>query len=103
MRIEIRRGDITTLEVEAVVNAANSTLLASCYRESLREAARLGARSVAFPAISAGVYGWPMEDATRIAVETVRAREEELGESIEEVLLVPFDDAAKAGYRRALG
>ncbi|WP_079031812.1 O-acetyl-ADP-ribose deacetylase [Streptomyces specialis] len=50
-----------------------SALLASCYRESLRVAAGLGAATVAFPAVSAGVYGWPMDDAARIAVETVRA------------------------------
>jgi len=50
-----------------------SDLLASCYREALRVADELGARTVAFPAVSAGVYGWPMDDAARIAVETVRA------------------------------
>ncbi|MER8185682.1 O-acetyl-ADP-ribose deacetylase [Kitasatospora sp. NPDC094015] len=46
-------------------------LLASCYRESLRLAAELGARTVAFPAISTGVYRWPMEDAARIALTAV--------------------------------
>ncbi|PBC79031.1 O-acetyl-ADP-ribose deacetylase (regulator of RNase III) [Streptomyces sp. TLI_235] len=46
-------------------------LLASCYRESLGLAVDLGARSVAFPAISAGIYGWPLEDAARIALTTV--------------------------------
>ncbi|MEU9075932.1 O-acetyl-ADP-ribose deacetylase [Kitasatospora sp. NPDC004745] len=46
-------------------------LLASCYRESLRTAAELGARTVAFPAVSAGVYGWPPADAARIALGTV--------------------------------
>src|SRR4051794_15582966 len=49
-----------------------SELLASCYRESLRVAAELGAATVAFPAVSAGVYGWPLDDAARIAVGTVR-------------------------------
>jgi O-acetyl-ADP-ribose deacetylase (regulator of RNase III) len=49
-----------------------SELLASCYRESLRVADELGARTVAFPAVSAGIYGWPIDDAARIAVETVR-------------------------------
>jgi O-acetyl-ADP-ribose deacetylase (regulator of RNase III) len=48
-----------------------SALLASCYRESLRVAAELGARTVAFPAISAGIYGWPAADAARIAIATV--------------------------------
>lgn len=50
-----------------------SAILASCYRESLRVADDLGAASVAFPAVSAGVYGWPMADAARIAVGTVRS------------------------------
>jgi O-acetyl-ADP-ribose deacetylase len=46
-------------------------LLASCYREALRIADELGARSIAFPAISAGIYGWPLESAAEIAVNTV--------------------------------
>jgi O-acetyl-ADP-ribose deacetylase len=50
-----------------------SALLASCYRESLRVADELGARTVAFPAVSAGIYGWPADDAARIAVGTVHA------------------------------
>ncbi|MEU8204726.1 O-acetyl-ADP-ribose deacetylase [Streptosporangium sp. NPDC049046] len=50
-----------------------SHLLASCYRESLRVADELGATSVAFPAISTGVYRWPVDDAARIAIGTVRA------------------------------
>lgn len=50
-----------------------SHLLASAYRESLRLADELGAKSVAFPAISAGIYGWPVDDAARIAVTTVRS------------------------------
>ncbi|WP_406200188.1 O-acetyl-ADP-ribose deacetylase [Kitasatospora sp. NBC_01560] len=56
--------------------------LASCYRESLRLAAELGARTVAFPAVSAGVYGWPLADAARIALGTVvaGATEPELAE-----------------------
>ncbi|GAA4553398.1 O-acetyl-ADP-ribose deacetylase [Pseudonocardia xishanensis] len=49
-----------------------SHLLASAYRESLRVADEVGARSVAFPAVSAGIYGWPLDDAARIAVTTVR-------------------------------
>jgi O-acetyl-ADP-ribose deacetylase (regulator of RNase III) len=48
-----------------------STVLASCYAESLRVADELGAASVAFPAVSAGIYGWPPEDAARIALTAV--------------------------------
>ncbi|MEV1076780.1 O-acetyl-ADP-ribose deacetylase [Streptomyces sp. NPDC050211] len=71
-----------------------SALLASCYRESLRVADELGARTVAFPAISTGVYRWPMEDAARIAVETVRAADT----SVEEVRFVLFDERAYQAF-----
>jgi O-acetyl-ADP-ribose deacetylase (regulator of RNase III) len=49
-----------------------SELLTSAYRESLRVADELGARTVAFPAVSAGIYGWPLDSAAQIAVGTVR-------------------------------
>jgi O-acetyl-ADP-ribose deacetylase (regulator of RNase III) len=71
-----------------------SALLASCYRESLRVADELGARTVAFPAVSAGIYGWPMEDAARIAVETVRATET----AVEEVRFVLFDEQSYEAF-----
>ncbi|MEU5808481.1 O-acetyl-ADP-ribose deacetylase [Streptomyces sp. NPDC047718] len=71
-----------------------SDLLASCYRESLRVADELGARTVAFPAISTGVYGWPMDDGARIAVETVRAA----ATSVEEVRFVLFGAPAYAAF-----
>ncbi|MGW0224002.1 O-acetyl-ADP-ribose deacetylase [Streptomyces tendae] len=67
-----------------------SSLLASCYRESLRTADELGARTVAFPAISTGVYRWPLDDAARIAVETVRAART----SVTQVRFVLFDTRA---------
>jgi len=75
-----------------------SHLLASCYREALREADELGARSVAFPAVSAGVYGWPMSSAADIAVATVRSTDT----SVEEVRFVLFGDDAYAEFERAL-
>lgn len=170
MSVEIvtERGDITEAEVDAVVNAANSTLLggggvdgaihrrggpdilaeckrlradtypdglptgqavattagnlparwvihtvgpvyatsedrsdqlASAYRESLRVADELGARTVAFPAISAGVYGWPVPDAARIAVETVRAART----GVSRVRFVLFSDDVLAAFEAAVG
>ncbi|MET8330945.1 O-acetyl-ADP-ribose deacetylase [Streptomyces sp. NPDC005181] len=76
-----------------------SALLVSCYRESLRVAAELGARTVAFPAISTGIYGWPMDDGARIAVRTVLA---EATPPIEEVRFVLFDAHAYAEFEEAL-
>lgn len=76
-----------------------SELLASCHRESLRVADELGARTVAFPAISTGVYRWPMEDAARIAVETVRS----VRTAVEEVRFVLFDDRAYEVFAGQLG
>jgi O-acetyl-ADP-ribose deacetylase (regulator of RNase III) len=67
-----------------------SALLTSAYRESLRVAEQLGARTVAFPAVSAGAYGWPREDAARIAVEAVRGHRPG---SVEEVRFVLFGPA----------
>ncbi|MDQ0948489.1 O-acetyl-ADP-ribose deacetylase (regulator of RNase III) [Streptomyces phaeochromogenes] len=71
-----------------------SELLASCYRESLRVADELGARTVAFPAVSAGIYGWPMDDAARIAVGTVR----DTGTAVTEVRFVLFDERAYEAF-----
>ena len=75
-----------------------SALLASCYRESLRVADELGARTVAFPAVSAGIYGWPVEDAARIAVETVRSVRTEA----EEVRFVLLDEQAYDAFAARL-
>ncbi|MEU8946496.1 O-acetyl-ADP-ribose deacetylase [Streptomyces sp. NPDC048489] len=76
-----------------------SHLLASCYRESLRVADGLGARAVAFPAVSAGVYGWPMDDAARVAVRTVRDTET----AVEEVRFVLFDERAYEAFAAQVG
>ncbi|HWT32271.1 MAG TPA: O-acetyl-ADP-ribose deacetylase [Microbacterium sp.] len=62
------------------------SLLCSCYRRSLRVADELGARTVAFPLISAGIYGWPRDDAIAAAVETIRATRT----AVTDVLLVAF-------------
>lgn len=74
-----------------------SELLASAYRESLRVADEVGARTVAFPAVSAGVYGWPLDDAARIAVTTVRATES----SVLEARFILFSDGVYAAFARA--
>ncbi|KOX34068.1 O-acetyl-ADP-ribose deacetylase [Streptomyces sp. WAC8370] len=76
-----------------------SALLASCYRASLRVADELSARTVAFPAISTGVYRWPLDDAARIAVETVR----EADTAVEEVRFVLFDDRAHEAFAAYAG
>jgi O-acetyl-ADP-ribose deacetylase (regulator of RNase III) len=82
------------------VSEDRSAVLRSCYRESLRVADGLGARTVAFPAISAGIYGWPVDDAARQAVAGVR---EVVVEHVQEVLFVLFDDRALAAFQAALG
>jgi O-acetyl-ADP-ribose deacetylase (regulator of RNase III) len=73
-------------------------LLASCYRRALKIADELGARSVAFPAISTGIYGYPKEEAAAIAVTTIQ----ETPTEVELVRLVAFDDATLARYQRLL-
>jgi O-acetyl-ADP-ribose deacetylase (regulator of RNase III) len=170
-RIEIVRGDITTLDVDAIVNAANETLLggggvdgaihaaagpglhaacralpqvrpdvrcptgetritpgfnlvaryvihavgpvygdgrrgeaellAACYRSALRQAQERGLRSLAFPAISTGAYGYPLDEACTIAVREIR-RHQSAQALPERVLLCAFSDAALVGYRAAL-
>jgi len=164
-RISIRMGDITTLQVDAIVNAANSTLLggagvdgmihwaagsglleecrkigwcptgeacitagynlparfvihtvgpvwhggasgepellASCYRRSIEVAARNGIRSLAFPGISTGVYGYPAELAARVAVATVRATLPHFPD-IQEVIFCCFSATQLALYRALL-
>jgi len=62
------------------------TLLTSCYANALRVADELGARTVAFPLVSAGIYGWPREDAVDAAIETLRATPTD----VEEARMVAF-------------
>jgi O-acetyl-ADP-ribose deacetylase (regulator of RNase III) len=162
--IEAVRGDITLQEVDAIVNAANSSLLggggvdaaihraagpellaecrllggcttgvakatgagrlparhvihtvgpvwrggahgeaellASCYRRSLELAGTLGCRTVAFPAISAGIYGYPVPEAAAIAVETVR---ETMAAPVELVRFVLFNDDTFDAFSALVG
>jgi O-acetyl-ADP-ribose deacetylase (regulator of RNase III) len=74
-----------------------SALLASCHRESLRVADELGARTVAFPAISTGVYGYPVEEAAPVAVDAVRGADSR----VEEARFVLFDEPALEAFHRA--
>lgn len=164
-KIELIAGDITTLRVDAIVNAANSRLaggggvdgaihraagpkldeecrkiggcptgearitqgyelpadyvihtvgpvwqggdhherelLANCYRNSLKLADENDCRTIAFPSISTGVYGYPADQADRVALETIRdyLKNEETG--IEKVTLVAFGEQALDEYRQA--
>ena len=76
-----------------------SAVLRSCYTASLQVADGLGARSVAFPAISAGAYGWPIDDAARQAVAGVRAASVQ---HVQEVRFVLVDQRALAVFEAAL-
>jgi O-acetyl-ADP-ribose deacetylase (regulator of RNase III) len=72
--------------------------LASCYRRCLEIADEIGARSVAFPAISTGAYGYPPREAAAVAVDTLRSTPTD----VERVLLVAFDDETLGLYGQRL-
>ncbi|CAL9669007.1 O-acetyl-ADP-ribose deacetylase [Actinosynnema sp. ALI-1.44] len=73
-------------------------VLASCYRRCLEVADGLGVRSIAFPAIATGVYGYPPAEAARVAVAALRSATT----SVERIELVAFDEATAGHLRRAL-
>jgi O-acetyl-ADP-ribose deacetylase len=77
---------------------AEADILASCYRRSLEVADRLGTRTMAFPAIATGVYGYPPDQAAQIAVSTIRSTPT----GVELVRLVAFDDDTRDHLQAAL-
>ena len=76
-----------------------SGLLASCHTESLRVADELKAQTIAFPAISTGVYGYPLDEAAPVAIEAVKGADT----SVDEVRFVLFGRDAFSAFERALG
>jgi O-acetyl-ADP-ribose deacetylase (regulator of RNase III) len=76
-------------------------LLAGCYRSCLELASEYGCKTVDFPSISTGIYGYPLNEATPIALSTIKAYLEEHPE-IERVRMVCFDSRTKAAYDTAL-
>ncbi len=74
-------------------------LLTSCYSRALEVADELGARSVAFPLVSAGVYGWPKDDAIAAAIETLRSADTQ----VTEARIVAFGASAYEQIRAAIG
>nr|XP_046262414.1 ADP-ribose glycohydrolase MACROD1 isoform X4 [Scatophagus argus] len=127
-KISLYSGDITKLEVDAIVNAANKTLLGgggdvihtvgpiaqggvgeaekkalrSCYKNSLETAAQNAARSVAFPCISTGIYGYPPEQAVHEALATVREYLDEHHDKLDRVIFCVFLPTDKELYLQNL-
>ncbi len=98
-RLPARHVIHTVGPVWAGGDAGEDALLASCYRQSMVLAREVGAKNVAFPAISTGVYGFPADRAAQIAVATIRA---EAKPPVERVLLVAFGETARATLQAAL-
>jgi O-acetyl-ADP-ribose deacetylase (regulator of RNase III) len=101
------RWVVHTVGPNAHRGQTDPALLASCFTSSLDVAAGLGARSVAFPAISAGVYGWPVDEVARVAVRAVGDwatpdRDAAAEGPIELVRFVTFGAAAMAAFEAAL-
>ncbi|XP_070818692.1 ADP-ribose glycohydrolase MACROD1 isoform X3 [Chaetodon trifascialis] len=127
-KISLYSGDITKLEIDAIVNAANKTLLGgggdvihtvgpiaqggvgeverkalrSCYKYSLKAATSNGARSVAFPCISTGIYGYPPEQAVHEALATVREYLDEHHDKLDRVIFCVFLPTDKELYLQNL-
>jgi O-acetyl-ADP-ribose deacetylase (regulator of RNase III) len=88
--------------VYGLSSGADAELLASCHRRSLEVAAGIGARSVAFPAISCGVFGYPVDEAAPIAVAAVRAAVEATPDAFDVVRFVLVGEAAHTLFARAV-
>ena len=81
-------------------NRNERELLADCYRKSIELAVCIGAKTVAFPAISCGAYGFPIDEAAKIAITTIKSAIS--GQPIEEVILVAFDEENYLALNEAL-
>ncbi|MBO1030867.1 O-acetyl-ADP-ribose deacetylase [Tessaracoccus sp. SD287] len=92
------RWVIHTVGPNYAAGQRDRALLESCYRRSLEVADDLGAASVAFPLISAGIYGWPKDDAIDVAIATIDAA----GSDVDEVFLVAFDQTTYDQITRQL-
>ena len=92
------RWVIHTVGPNFAAGQRDRSLLTSCYRRALQVAHELGARRVAFPLVSAGIYGWPKADAVAAAVETLCAADT----AVEDVRIVAFDAATYALVADAL-
>ncbi|MDO5736840.1 MAG: O-acetyl-ADP-ribose deacetylase [Propionibacteriaceae bacterium] len=93
------RWVIHTVGPNHAAGQRDRALLTSCYRRSLEVADELGANSLAFPLISAGIYAWPRHDAIAAAIETIR----EMDTGVADVRLVAFDASTHAEILAALG
>ena len=92
------RWVIHTVGPNYAAGQRDRSLLVSCYRRSLEVADELGARTVAFPLVSAGIYGWPKPDAIAVAVETITAAET----AVAEARIVAFDPVTYAQVQAAV-
>lgn len=79
-------------------NYGEATLLTNCYRNTLKLAVEYGIRTIAFPSISTGVYGYPVQDAAKIAINTVKDFLEEHPGKIDLVIWVLFDERTEFVY-----